>query len=179
MDSLVGRVRLVRLGPVPEGIERGIEKAVRNAFHGEITPDTETFTIDFAFDERRYQYNSTHILYRLERIPLRDHDRILAVTECDLFIPILTYVFGEALLGKPAAIVSTHRLSPTFYGLPPDPDLLRERTGIEAVHELGHTLGLIHCSENTCAMHASHSADAIDLKEPSLCPSCVRQLSTG
>ncbi|MBI2425771.1 MAG: hypothetical protein HYV27_23300 [Candidatus Hydrogenedentes bacterium] len=104
---------------------------------------------------------------------------LLAITGHDLFIPILTYVFGEAHLNGPAAIVSTHRLTPEFYGLPADAELLEERACTEAVHELGHTAGLLHCSDYSCAMHASHAPEEIDLKEADFCTACKQYLFTA
>jgi archaemetzincin len=78
-----------------------------------------------------------------------------------------------ALLDRPPALVSLHRLSPALYGLPDDPALALRRAGIEAVHELGHTLGLVHCPDYACAMRASHAAEEIDLKGPDFCAACA------
>ena len=44
--------------------------------------------------------------------------RVLGVTACDLFVPVLTFVFGEAQLDGNCAVVSTARLQEEFYGLP-------------------------------------------------------------
>ena len=100
--------------------------------------------------------------------------RVLGVTGVDLFIPVLTYVFGEAQVYGPAAVVSTHRLQPTVYGLPDDPGLFYRRLLTEAIHELGHTHGLLHCLEPGCAMGSSTYVEEIDLKRPALCPTCRR-----
>lgn len=124
----------------------------------------------FAYDASRGQYYSTKILERLPRGKV-------AVTHLDLFIPILEFVFGEAEIGGGRAVVSTHRLRQEFYGLPPDPALLRERLMKEALHEWGHALGLRHCYRYDCVMHASPSVDQIDLKGDDFCPSCRRLLS--
>jgi archaemetzincin len=69
-------------------------------------------------------------------------------------------------------VVSAHRLTQEFYGLPSDPALLRDRLIKEAVHEVGHTLDLTHCDDYACVMAASHAVEWIDLKEAVLCPSC-------
>ncbi|MEW6749611.1 MAG: archaemetzincin family Zn-dependent metalloprotease [Candidatus Latescibacterota bacterium] len=128
------------------------------------------------FDAGRRQYWSTAILRRLEEVQPPGTDRVLGVADVDLFIPILTFVFGEALLDRPPAIISTHRLRPSFYGLPPDPALAAERARREAVHELGHTFGLVHCADHACVMRASRVADEIDLKGPGFCRTCTRAL---
>jgi archaemetzincin len=103
----------------------------------------------------------------------RDADtRALGVAGVDLFIPILTYVFGEAQLEGTAAVVSTYRLDNAIYGLPKDDGLLLDRLTKEATHELGHTFGLLHCQRGHCVMHSSTYAEDVDLKSPQFCASC-------
>ena len=75
-------------------------------------------------------------------------------------------------MGGPCALVSAHRLRQELSGLPPDPELFRQRVIKEAVHELGHTLNLTHCEDYTCAMAPSHAVEWINLKESTLCPAC-------
>lgn len=101
-----------------------------------------------------------------------DDVRLLGVTMVDLYIPILTFVFGEAQLQGKCALVSAHRLHQEFYGLPADPELLHSRLLKEAVHELGHTLALSHCDDYACVMSASHGVEWIDLKTAHLCSAC-------
>ena len=89
----------------------------------------------------------------------------------DLFIPILTYVFGEAQLGGKACIVSTHRLTEGL--LADDPDgVFSRRLVKEAVHELGHTFKLRHCPERTCIMHYCRGIQDVDRKSERLCRYC-------
>jgi len=126
----------------------------------------------FAYHAERQQYHSTELLERMSRYRKPESWRLLGVTEHDLYIPILTFVFGEAQLGGAAAVVSACRLRQEFYGLPPDGPLLRERLLKEAVHELGHTVTLRHCQDYRCAMAPSHAAEWIDLKEAVLCSAC-------
>jgi archaemetzincin len=128
---------------------------------------------EFAYNRARGQYHSTEILKRLVQDPHTESWRILGVTDLDLYIPILTFVFGEAQLSAAAALVSTHRLRPEFYGMPQDPGLLQERLLKEALHELGHTFGLRHCSDYLCVMSSSHSAERIDLKQAEFCTACA------
>ena len=105
----------------------------------------------FALHAERQQYHSSEILAAMQRHIGSHTWRLLGVTEFDLYIPILTFVFGEAQLGGSGAVVSYHRLKQEFYGLPADLDLLANRLLIEAVHELGHTLRLSHCRDSTAA----------------------------
>jgi len=93
----------------------------------------------------------------------------------DLFVPVLTYVFGEAQLDGKAAVVSTFRLREEFFGLDADPKLERTRLLKEAIHELGHTFGLIHCRNYDCVMHSSTSVEEVDLKPTDFCEDCRKQ----
>jgi archaemetzincin len=98
--------------------------------------------------------------------------RVLGVTACDLFVPVLTFVFGEAQLDGNCAVVSTARLHEDFYGMPARTDLLRERLVKEAAHELGHTFGLRHCADWRCVMASSHAVERLDVKTAEFCGAC-------
>ena len=112
---------------------------------------------EFAFHGERQQYHSSEILQRMQRYVSAESWRILGVAAADLYIPILTFVFGEAQMGGPCAVVSANRLRQEFYGLSADRTILRERLLKEAVHEIGHTLDLTHCDDYRCAMAPSHA----------------------
>jgi archaemetzincin len=142
------------------------------------------FDPELAFDASRGQYNSTVLLAMLLGGDGVDGTaekgaRILGVTGVDLFIPVLTYVFGEAQLDGRAAVVSTHRLASEAYGLAADEALLAERLAKEATHELGHTYGLIHCPDPECVMHASTYVEEIDLKLAGFCEACAGRLTSS
>ncbi len=141
--------------------------------------DQEWVDPSFAFNPLRDQYHSTEILKRLSSDLPQDALRRVGVTDLDLFIPILTFVFGEAQVNNPCAVVSFFRLRQEVYGLPPDEDLLRERLLKEILHELGHTFGLTHCPSWQCVMHASHTVEAVDVKPSQFCRSCRAQLRLG
>jgi len=139
----------------------------------QIRPDT--FDLSFALDAARNQFHSTAILQQLERRS-GPGARILGVTACDLFVPVLTFVFGEAQLDGACAVVSTARLKEEVYGLPPREDLLRERLLKEAVHELGHTFGLRHCADWRCVMTSSHAVERLDVKGADFCAACGKRI---
>ena len=134
---------------------------------------------EFAYHGERQQYHSSEILQTMQRYVGPDTWRVLGITAIDLYIPILTFVFGEAQIGGPCGLVSAHRLRQEFYGLPSDYDILHQRLLKEAIHELGHTLDLTHCDDYQCAMAPSHAVEWIDLKEGSLCASCQARVFVG
>jgi archaemetzincin len=153
----------------PEAIE-GLVGVLAACFRAPCRLRADTLDATFAHDQRRNQFHSTAILAALQ--PLSNGSRILAVTGRDLFVPVLTFVFGEAQLGGNCAIVSLHRLREEVYGLAPNPALLFERLRKEAVHELGHTFGLRHCDDWQCVMTSSHSVEWLDVKTADFCASC-------
>jgi archaemetzincin len=127
----------------------------------------------FAFHPERDQFHSSEMLERLHDYVQPRTWRLLGITPVDLYIPILTFVFGEAELGGTCSVVSYHRLRQEFYGLPQDAPLLARRLLTECIHELGHTLELTHCQDYRCVMASSHAVEWIDLKEWTFCPDCA------
>ncbi len=127
-----------------------------------------------AWDPRRRQWSSTRILRWLGEAGPKG-GKLLGITDVDLFIPILTFVFGEAQLGGASAVVSTARLAdPEEVG---DARVVLERLAKESVHELGHTFGLTHCGTPGCVMGRSASVRDVDRKRGDLCPECRGRLS--
>jgi archaemetzincin len=168
-------IHLLTVGDVDRLLLEDLSDALSDAFRLSCRILPARLSPEFALHPVRMQVHSTEILGRLPGFAQADTWRLLGVTEMDLYIPILTFVFGEAQVGNTCAVVSTHRLRQEFYGLPADPSLLLERLLKEAVHELGHTLRLPHCEDYRCAMAPSHAVEWIDLKGSALCAECRRR----
>lgn len=128
-----------------------------------------------AFDPNRKQYLSDILLDKLRALP-RNNGKLLGVTEVDLFTEGLNFVFGQADSAAGVAIISLCLLRQEYYGLPADKQLLVERALKEAVHELGHTFGIGHCSDGTCIMHFSNSLFDTDYKKNRFCNNCRPKL---
>jgi archaemetzincin len=127
--------------------------------------------IEFAFHPSRKQYHSTPILEELARMAPAGAIKVLALVQVDLFIPILTHVYGEAQLGGKACIVSTIRLNEGHQSQNTQEPFL-SRIIKEAIHELGHTFKLRHCREHTCLMHYCRDENDVDRKSDQLCRYC-------
>ena len=152
-------------------IENGLSKAFP---HLTFRTFDETISIPFdAYDSGRKQFNSSHILAKIGDFGKKHGlEHILGITDVDLFIPYLNFVFGEAQYGGRTAIVSMFRLRPEFYGQNSDRNLFVERSVKEAVHEVGHLIGLGHCDNPTCVMFFSNSIFDTDRKGTLLCKKC-------
>ena len=135
--------------------------------------------VDFAYDAGRRQYGSIAVLEMLLRLCPDDAAKLLAVTDRDLFVPVLTFVFGQAQLGGRAAVVSLARLRQEFYGLAPNRAAFTVRAGKEALHETGHLFGLVHCADRRCAMSLAANIRQIDAKQAAFCAPCRSRLGAG
>ncbi len=170
------KLQLLPVGNVDARLLEWLQQALCEKFRmpGEIL--SPALDPSFALHAERQQYHSSEILARMQRYIDSSTWRLLGVTELDLYIPILTFVFGEAQLGGSGAIVSYHRLRQDFYGLPEDVDLLANRLLVESVHELGHTLRLTHCHDYQCVMAPSHAVEWIDIKDSGFCEDCLSRV---
>jgi len=168
----VGSIDVLPIGRVDEGALRAVEARVAARFGLPVRRLPPLPEPDDAWDAGRGQHDSSAILQRVLASRRPDAVRVLGVTEADLFIPMLTFVFGQAQLAGVAAVVSLARLRQEFYGLPPIPEVLAERAVTEAFHELGHTFGLVHCSDSRCAASLSTHIQQLNQKRAEFCRSC-------
>jgi len=128
-----------------------------------------------SYNKIREQYNSTVILRHLKSL-IEPNTAILIITDVDLFADGLNFVFGEANILDSVCIISTCRLWFTMSGSKVYYDFFILRIIKEAVHELGHLMGLGHCRNNKCVMYFSNSILDTDRKGKDFCNNCKRRL---
>ena len=130
------------------------------------------------YDPMRRQYDGNGILKIIDSISTSQYVKKVGLFRVDLFIPILTYIFGQAALNGNTGIASLYRLRNEQYGMKKDEDLLLERFGKVIIHEVGHMFGLIHCHIPTCVMRSTTYVEDIDQKNHKLCIKCRAELES-
>ena len=164
-------VRLVPVGSLPppllgflqEGLSRELGAAVQMG---------ENLTLPVSADKGRRQYPGEPFIKALAAASSPEDGVVLGVTNVDLFVPGLNFVFGLADPTSRVAVISLARLYPEIYGQPRNPQLFKDRALKEAVHEIGHLLGLGHCPDPACIMHFSNTLADTDRKGPGFCARC-------
>jgi archaemetzincin len=164
------KITLKPLGNIADEIMKELKDRVGGIFHCPVEIKAGLSDLAQAYNPQRKQYFSSKLLAYLKKS--EREERVVGIADVDLYVPRLNFVFGEADIVSGIAIVSLCRLRQEYYGLAPDEALFLERATKEIVHELGHTFGLQHCSNNKCVMHFSNSLADTDLKGASFCSSC-------
>jgi archaemetzincin len=172
MDRALKEILVIPVGGVESDVPRYISEGLMKTFPFRVRPGAEIPLPDEAYHATRSQYHSPGLLKYMEARCRRNADILLGVTEADLYVPRLNFVFGEADMYAGTAIISLARLRQEFYGREPDKNVLLERSLKEAVHELGHVLGLSHCDSTRCIMFFSNSLPDTDRKGPGFCQAC-------
>ena len=124
------------------------------------------------YDPLRHQYDGNGLLKEIDTSYASQLIKKIGLFRVDLFIPILTYIFGQAAFKGSTGIASIYRLRNEQYGIKKDEALLLNRFSKVVIHELGHTFGLIHCLIPTCVMRSSTYVEDIDQKSHNLCIQC-------
>jgi archaemetzincin len=164
------------MGVTDEEVLAAVEKCLLQNFPFDIRRVEPSPEPGYAYDAKSGQYGSSLIVKELVRNCPVDAVRFFAVTEKDLFIPMLTFIFGQAQLDGTVAIISLARLRQEFYQLPPNKTILISRAMKETMHEMGHTFGLVHCQDRECTMSLATNIRQLDSKGSRFCRSCELSL---
>jgi archaemetzincin len=130
------------------------------------------------YDPARRQYDGNKLLKEINSNTTTDSLKTVGLFAVDLFIPILTYIYGQAFLCGHTGIASLYRLKNELYGMKQDEKLLLNRFKKVITHELGHTFGLKHCHSSGCVMKSSTYVEDIDQKSANLCPRCKTEIKS-
>ena len=157
---------------------QGVAAFIRKHLHLEVHILPPFQNPSDAYDQKRGQYNAAIILKTFKSMPFDEGlDKVIAVMNVDLFIPIFTYVLGEANEGGRYALASLYRLARTTERLTASMDQIVERLIKVAIHELGHLFNMAHCLNKHCLMHYSGNIAELDTTSLAFCGYCSEFLA--
>ncbi|MFC2080113.1 archaemetzincin family Zn-dependent metalloprotease [Bacteroidota bacterium] len=167
---------LVNQGGFEKYMLERISSRVEQEYDLTVKIEERHISLDPYFDPMRRQYDANKLMSDIDQQLSSENVKQLGLFRVDLFIPILTYIFGQAALKGKTGIASLYRLRNEHYGMKPDDQLLQNRFGKVIIHELGHMFGLMHCHVPTCVMRSSTYVEDIDQKSHNLCVKCRTDL---
>ncbi|QIA07507.1 archaemetzincin family Zn-dependent metalloprotease [Draconibacterium halophilum] len=172
-------ITLVVQGKFEKKILDQIARDVETAFGWPVSVVLLTHAILPCFDATRKQYDANCLLELIHNQYSANSIKTIGLFHVDLFIPILTYIFGQAQYNGSTGVASVYRLRNEQYGMPGDEQLLYERFQKIVIHELGHAFGLVHCHVPICVMRPGTYVEDIDQKKPQFCNKCSKQLEAA
>lgn len=165
-------ISLICFGAFRSDILEAMQQDVAREFNVPVRTKEGFLDLSPYYDPSRRQYNGNLLLNEVAIHHATEGQKTIGLFGVDLFIPILTYIFGQAYHHGHCGIASLFRLSNERYGIGPNDKLLKERFTKEVIHELGHTYGLFHCPDAACVMHSSTYVEEIDQKLMQRCVVC-------
>jgi archaemetzincin len=172
MSSKVRHIGVVPIGGIASIIPRIVAAHVVGYFRVEARVTPRLRLPENAYDRQRLQYDAAVVLKEFNHARFQKYEKVIGVTDRDLFIPLFTHVFGEAQQGGTHALVSAYRLmNRPGASTVPTPQVL-ERTAKVALHELGHLYNLHHCMDANCLMHFSGGKQDLDRTPMYFCRYC-------
>ena len=163
-------VRIIPFGDIDQGLISEVADSISETFGMPVTIAEPEQPDMSAYNPKRGQYSAQTLLGYLVLSGGEDM-RILGITDVDLYVPELNFVFGLAYASLRAAIISIAR----FKG-GSDNRKLTERAVKTSIHEIAHTFVLAHCKDSKCVMFFSYSLADTDHKEKNFCKKCHRPL---
>jgi archaemetzincin len=170
------RILFISFGQFDHDFLEKIAAAVNTEFGLAVDVDINHSDLNEYYDPARRQYDGNKLIKYIHSGYSAGKVKAIGLFRVDLFIPILTYVIGQAVFGGNAGVVSLYRLKNELYGLKRDENLLFERFRKEVFHELGHIFGLPHCLSPVCVMRSSTYVEDVDEKKPRFCIRCREKL---
>jgi archaemetzincin len=170
------KIILKPIGTIEAQVIAELKERLKQTFGRPVETKPEAGNLEQAYDLERKQYLASKLLTGLKSSGVATDEKTLVIVNVDLYAPDLRFVFGQADMNSDVAIISLHRLKPTYYGSSWDKAIFLDRATKEAIHELGHTFGLEHCADPKCVMHFSNSLADTDHKQTTFCGQCRPKL---
>jgi archaemetzincin len=169
---MAGTLQLAVIGSIPTGLLKELAQPILATFNIASVSGAALAKPQYAFNPARKQYHSTAILRRLSAQISEGQTGIVGVCDVDLFTPDTEFVYGDADREIRSGLISISRLNQKVL-----PELMIRRAQSEAVHEVGHLVGLSHCDDLRCTMFFSRTPADSDRKGISLCNDCRHELA--
>jgi archaemetzincin len=166
------KILLISFGHFEREFLEVISESILHEYGYSVAIEESHLDLTRFYDPARKQYDGNKLLKEIDTRHTAKSLKTVGIFRVDIFIPILTYIYGQAYLNGNSAIASLFRLNNERYGMPMDENLLLERFRKEVIHELGHTFGLKHCHVPACVMNSSTYVEDIDQKSAELCSKC-------
>jgi len=169
-------ITIIPIGNIDTDIIECVTRSITRTFNIATRVESNLYMARYIPNPIFGKHNATIILkYLCKELP-EDFFKTLVITELDLYSPIFSCLFGEAQLGGRCALISLFRLRQEFYNLAPDHAVFLSRCEKEAIHEIAHTIGLLHCRDINCIMFPSNSIIDTDVKSSSFCIHCHKMV---
>ena len=191
--KIKNRINIIPVDNIDNSVLDFIQNSLKRIFKTKIYILDKIDIPENSFVKSRKQYNAAIISnYITEKLSLKYiQDINLAILNTDIFVPSLNFVFGIATDFPKICLISILRLNPLFYTFfsinykgqdliekltDRERKVFKDRILKEAVHEIGHTLGLNHCHSYKCVMYFSDTLLDTDKKSYNFCPNCLNLL---
>ena len=171
----MSKIILIFLSEISPHLMTVLQNSLHETFHTDIEIMPHFTDLGYAYDRNRKQYISPRVLSRLRSIKKDHSDKILAVTDVDMYSPGYDFVYGEADIKAGIATLSINRLVSENQSVQTTPGLIAERVIREATHEVGHLFGLGHCNNSTCVMRTCTCLEEVDAANGGLCKDCAEK----
>jgi archaemetzincin len=172
------RILIISFGQFEKVFLDKIAASVKERFGCEVDTGVNYGDLSKFYDPSRRQYDGNLLLKYIHEHYATEQIKAIGLFRVDLFIPILTFIIGQAVYKGNAAVVSLYRLKNELYGMKKNDALVFERFKKEVIHELGHAFGLTHCFSTSCVMRSSTYVEDVDEKDSQFCLRCIEKLNT-
>lgn len=172
-------IMLLPIGQVDPATIEVVRKPLEEIYRRRTDVGSSLPVPKYAYNPTREQYHSSAILKRVETSRDPAWEAAVGLTEADLFVPEVPFIFGEADRSTRSALISLRRLRPEAG--PPETrrDILTRRFISEVIHQIGLIRGLAHCPNNRCVMYFASAVNEIDKRGSGLCANCRKRLQAA